>query len=98
MRKRNFPWDARGAAAAGVATIAIIATPLAPAEWAPLISIVNTLAVALVLRPRRRCDSRDGAAALVAAAAVLVALVVPAAGAAVSIASSLLIALSLRQR
>ncbi len=95
MREKKFPWDARGATAAG---IAIIATLLAPAAWAPLVSIVNTLAVALVLRSRRRGDRRDGAAALVAVAAVSIALMAPAAAPAVGIASALLIALSLRRR
>ena len=98
MREKKFPWDARGAAAAGVATIAIIATLLVPAAWAPLVSIVNTLAVALVLRPRRRWDRRDGAAALVAAAAVPIALIASPAAPSVGIASALLVALSLRRR
>jgi hypothetical protein len=98
MREKKFTWDAQGVAATGVATIAITATLVMPAAWAPLVTIVDTLVVALVLRARRRCDWRDGAAALVAVGAVLVALAAPSAAAALGIASSMLIALSIRQR
>jgi hypothetical protein len=98
VRDKKFTWDARGAAAVSVATIAIIVTLLVPAAWAPLVGIVNTLAVALVLRTRVRWDRRDVATVLVAGAAVLGALGAPTAAPAVGIANALLIALSLRQR
>lgn len=98
MREKKFTWHARGAAAASFAAIAIIVTLLLPAALAPPVNIVNTVAVALVLRPRAGWDRRDAAAALIAAAAALVALVVPPAAPAVGIANALLITLSLRRR
>lgn len=98
MREKKFTWHARGAAAASFATIAIIVTLLLPGALTPPVSIVNTVAVALVLRPRVGWDRRDAAAALIAAIAALVVLVVPAAAPAVGIANALLITLSLRCR
>ncbi|OBH20426.1 hypothetical protein [Mycolicibacter sinensis] len=98
MREKKFTWDARGAVAAGIATIALIATMLAPAVWAPLVSIANTLAVALALRPRQRWDRWDGAAVVVAGAAVLIVLIAPLTAPIVGIASALVIALTLRRR
>lgn len=97
MREKKFTWHARGAAAASFATTAIVATLLLPAALTPPVSIVNTVAVALVLRPRVGWDRRDVAAALIAAIAALVVLVVAATAPAVGIANALLITLALQR-
>ena len=98
MREKKFTWDARDAIAIVLAAVTITIALLLPTAVPPAV-IVNTLAIALVLRPRTRCDLRDLSAAVTAAAAVVTVLVVPPAAApAVTIASALGITLVLRWR
>ena len=98
MEDKKFTWDAREVAAVVLAAITITIALLFPIA-APVATILNGLAIALVLRPRTRCDRRDLIAVATATAAATIVVLVPhSTTPAVTIANALVIALVLYRR
>ena len=99
MEAKKFTSDARDVAAMVLAAITITVVLLFRTA-APVATILNGLAAALLLRPRTRwCDRRDLIAVTTAAAAATVVAVVPhSAAPAVTIANAVVTALILRRR
>ena len=98
MEDKKFTWDARDTTAVVLAAITSTIALLFPVAAAAA-TVLNGLAVALLVRPRTRCDLRDLIAlATAAVAAATVELVAHFAVPAVTILNAVVIALVLRRR